>query len=189
MSTGLTDEHARVERRPATAIDVVRFAGVPGLRAALAGADVRLDGITDPILGVLVGSLTEVLASGRSTQLAAPPLERMIGDPDRARELVQTAMAAVMTETVLRDCAALGVEAVRWLGLGSGEDCDLCGMNARAAPVPLRTPFPSGHIGPPAHPSCHCGLVPVRMRRPAGAPVTSTGRDPAQRGLLAPSSR
>lgn len=54
--------------------------------------------------------------------------------------------------------AASGSATLRWELEGSG--CDGCGANASGPPVTAGSRFPSGHLHPPAHPSCRCSVLP-----------------------------
>src|SRR5436305_849472 len=56
-----------------------------------------------------------------------------------------------------------GVVKGKYWALGKNDDpnvCEVCRENARAGILPLKAPFPSGHLHPPAGPLCRCDLQP-----------------------------
>lgn len=49
------------------------------------------------------------------------------------------------------------------------DPCPICEENGNAGPIPIKQPFPSGDMRPPAHPNCRCALAPVMLREPTPA--------------------
>jgi hypothetical protein len=48
-----------------------------------------------------------------------------------------------------------------WLSDPANPCCTDCDDNGLAGDVPAGTPFPTGHLHPPAHPGCRCIVVPL----------------------------
>ena len=57
--------------------------------------------------------------------------------------------------------AACNGGSVRWVAAGTPSPCPDCADNALEGAVPAGTAFPTGQTHPPAHPGCHCAVVPV----------------------------
>ncbi len=49
----------------------------------------------------------------------------------------------------------------RWVVASAHDQDDICDENAAAGVLDLDEAFPTGDLGPPAHPNCACDLVPV----------------------------
>lgn len=92
----------------------------------------------------------------------------------RAAMIAQTEVARAESMGNYISMLQLGVQQVIWI-VTSGA-CDICVTNAEQGPldeskivdtgiptqyrvVPIRQPFPSGHLSPPAHPLCRCSIA------------------------------
>ena len=49
----------------------------------------------------------------------------------------------------------------QWLTAGDERVDPECALNEEQGPVPLESPFASGHYAPITHPNCRCILQPV----------------------------
>ena len=77
---------------------------------------------------------------------------------DRSRMIARTESNDALSQAFLDRGKRLGVASSEWIPrFPLDEDCLI---NARAGLVKLGTPFPSGHLRPPAHPNCECALAP-----------------------------
>jgi hypothetical protein len=77
----------------------------------------------------------------------------------RIESLVSDQVTAAMTfglRRVLRPGTM-----VRWIVDDGDGRCPDCDDNALAGPTPVGEAFPTGQLGPPAHPGCRCLLVPA----------------------------
>jgi DivIVA domain-containing protein len=151
--------------------------------AAAANAGARFDGgdTAGPISGAEVATVAEQLAdlfarplrakvlealdAAEGDQSAAAAAVRSIYRERRGRRLEEAAEHAVLGafSTGIQTAAPVGVE-FRWVVDDGPTSCPDCDDNALAGAVSAGSPFPTGHVRPPAHPGCRCLLVRHRAR-------------------------
>ena len=96
-------------------------------------------------------------------------------DPSEAADAVRSAYRELKAPRIdrmvidrLTGAVTLGIHRalpagtmVRWLVDDADGACPDCDDNALAGPTALGEPFPTGQLGPPAHPGCRCLLGPA----------------------------
>jgi cell division septum initiation protein DivIVA len=80
-----------------------------------------------------------------------------------ARARIERVVGDAVTETVSNAFVAASEPGapVRWVVDDPEGPCPDCDDNALAGAVPVGQPFPTGQVGPPAHPGCRCMLAPT----------------------------
>jgi len=108
------------------------------------------------------GLVRQNISQGESLQTLQKHLREGWGySKDRAEVIARTETASAQTKGSLASYESLGHEGKEWQTSGSNV-CDLCLAAAADGPVRLGEAFSNGFQGPPAHPKCECGLLPVR---------------------------
>ena len=84
----------------------------------------------------------------------------------RAEVIARTETCDALEQSFMDRAKDIGVNGKEWIWTGDSGDWDCqCEDNAKAGPIPLNEPFPSGDMRPPAHPNCRCALAPVILKK------------------------
>ena len=100
--------------------------------------------------------VSEEMAKGSAEAVAIKRVKTEVGlATDTARTIVHFGMSLSAAQSSLARYLDSGVENVKWLG----GCCEVCDANDNIH-VPINSPFPSGHLLPPACDYCICALSP-----------------------------
>jgi SPP1 gp7 family putative phage head morphogenesis protein len=132
-----------------------------GLDLLLSAWDVPIKSISANRLDDLAAVLADGLDAHQSPLQIAKAVEGILDDPKWARMVTLTELSRATTAAAHDRYSDAGVAATEWVTAPDDRVCRICGENRDAGPVPLGEPFPSGDVGPPAHPRCRCAPIPV----------------------------
>jgi SPP1 gp7 family putative phage head morphogenesis protein len=132
-----------------------------GLDLLLSAWDVPIKSISANRLDDLAAVLADGLDAHQSPLQIAKAVEGILDDPKWARMVTLTELSRATTAAAHDRYSDAGVAATEWVTAPDDRVCRICGENRDAGPVPLGEPFPSGDVGPPAHPHCRCAPIPV----------------------------
>lgn len=81
----------------------------------------------------------------------------------RAGVIARTETANALESAFMDRAKDMKVTGKEWVVT---DPCDICAANGDAGVIPIKDPFPSGDVRPPAHPNCRCALAPVMLKEP-----------------------
>ncbi len=118
------------------------------------------------VLNPLRTEVLKAIASGLEVAESAPALSERANDVFRVWKGVRTQLLgegisyAAYHQGLVDAWGAESGANKSWILSEEESECpgDVCRKNADAGPVSLKTPFPSGHLAPPAHGGCTCTL-------------------------------
>lgn len=117
--------------------------------------------------------IRQTVASNHKPDLTLAELVAAVDDsfafsPERAADIAETEVLRASNVGAMAVYVASGlIEGTAWETEGDDRVDGECELNEQIEFTPLGTPYPSGHLAPPAHPNCRCGLVPMTGPPPA----------------------
>jgi hypothetical protein len=119
--------------------------------------------ISEATRDYLRADITQAVKEGWSTKQLGKVLQENYGFSEGRSEMIsRTEIAAADVQGNLMAYRESGVvEGKEWIRGSEEYPCDECEENDAAGVIPLEVAFPSGDMGPPAHPNCVCDVLPV----------------------------
>jgi hypothetical protein len=106
----------------------------------------------------------KLAAASQNGQVDAAGIARdELSDPGDAHQVALTEIVLASSAAAIAVYQRHGVQWHRWVTERDGKVCAICRANAKAGPVRVGMPFPSGDLMPPIHPNDRCGTVPAHM--------------------------
>jgi len=119
--------------------------------------------ITQSTRDALRGYVAKAVKEGWSgDELKQKIVKGFAFSPARAEMIARTEVARADTAGNLTGWKESGVVSGKeWLLSNIHPRTDICDDNASVGKISFNSPFPSGDMGPPAHPACECAVIPV----------------------------
>jgi hypothetical protein len=113
--------------------------------------------------------IAQIISDGIQNKIGLPRMSRLIRNEftkipkESADKLILTETNWALSHAMYDKMQNMGIDGKEWIG--RGDACEICRANIDIRIIPIKKPFPSGHLCPPAHDGCTCTLVPVRLNR------------------------
>ena len=147
--------------RPGQAVRSMSVQALGGLRDLTDSMSATLHKMAAGRLRKIAKVLALALRKGSDTKTLARDLAAVLDDEAWARAVATTEVTRASSSGALDAYRAQGVTHLKWLTEQDRLVCITCQDNEDAGPVAIGTPFPSGDLMPPAHPSCRCAPLPA----------------------------
>lgn len=123
--------------------------------------------VTRQVMNPLRGEIAKAIQAGLEAQESASSLSERANDVFRVWKGVRTQLLgegityAAYHQGLVDVWGAKPGTKKSWVFSADEQECpnEICRRNADAGPVALKSPFPSGHLAPPAHGGCNCTLA------------------------------
>ncbi|HVL50626.1 MAG TPA: hypothetical protein VM754_03855, partial [Actinomycetota bacterium] len=122
--------------------------------------------VTRQVLNPLRAEVSKAVEAGLGAQDSPSALSERVNDVFRVWKGVRTQLLgegiayAAYNQGVIDALGTSPAAQKLWVAADDEHECpnDICRRNASAGGVDLKSPFPSGHLAPPAHGGCTCTL-------------------------------